>query len=113
MEMSDLHDIEESARYWQRKCVKQQAEIERLKRLLCESGFVRCDIPACNCGSWHQTGGWAARFREIEEATHDYWQNGETLLDRIKRMAAEIERLRALAVAILTACCDALDQDTP
>jgi len=37
--MSDLHDIlarhllvEESARYWQHKCVKQQAEIERLNK---------------------------------------------------------------------------------
>lgn len=30
-EIEQLRDIEESARYWQRKCVDQQAEIERLR----------------------------------------------------------------------------------
>ena len=63
-------------------------EIERLTDVLYQSGFVPCDIPACNCGSWHHTGGFAARFREIDEATSDFWKNGETLLDRIKRIVA-------------------------
>jgi hypothetical protein len=66
-----------------------QARVAALEGVLYRSGFVRCDIPACNCGSWHQTGGFAARFKEIDEATEDFWRNGETLLDRVKRMAAQ------------------------
>lgn len=65
-----------------------EARVEALEGELYRNGFVRCDIPACNCGSWHHTGGFAARFREIDEATDDFWRNGETLLDRIKRIAA-------------------------
>ena len=65
-----------------------EAENERLEGALYRSGFVPCDIPACNCGSWHHVGGFAARFREIDEATEAFWKNGETLLDRIKRIAA-------------------------
>ena len=30
-------------------------EIERLNDVLRRHGFRPCDIPACNCGSWHQT----------------------------------------------------------
>jgi len=28
-------------------------EIEKLSDILTIAGFRRCDIPACNCGSWH------------------------------------------------------------
>jgi len=28
-------------------------EIEKLTDILTIAGFRRCDIPACNCGSWH------------------------------------------------------------
>ena len=54
--------------------------------VLQRNGFRPCDIAACNCGSWHQVDGWPARFREIEDATADYYQNGETLLDRVERI---------------------------
>ena len=80
----------------QRCCDK--AEIERLTAendkllgVLEQHGFRRCDIAACNCGSWHHIGGFAARFREIEEATEDYWENGEVLLARIERIVAKLE----------------------
>jgi hypothetical protein len=64
-------------------------KIEQLEGFLLRNHFRPCDIPACNCGSWHHDGtGYAARFREIDEATEDFWMNGETLLDRIKRIAA-------------------------
>ena len=72
-----------------------EQEIERLTERIAKlegalylNGFRQCDIPACNCGSWHQVGGFALRFREIDDATSDFWRNGETLLDRIKRIAA-------------------------
>jgi hypothetical protein len=56
-------------------------ERDELHSFLLHEGFVQCDT-ACNCGSWHQTGGFKRRFDEIEdaveEAGHD--TNGKTLL---------------------------------
>lgn len=50
------------------------------------SGFRRCNIPACNCGSWHQVGGFAARFKEIEDVVRDAGinLNGVVLVDAIE-----------------------------
>lgn len=52
------------------------------------AGFRRCDIPACNCNSWHQVGGYAERFREIRGAVEEagYSTNGRTLLDVVKEI---------------------------
>lgn len=72
-----------------------RAEVVRLTDVLRRNGFRECDIPACNCGSWHHVGGFAERFREIDEATADDERNGETLLTRIGRIVADRERLRA------------------
>lgn len=56
--------------------------------ILANSGFVRCDLMACNCGSWHQTGGFKARFDEIKEVVEaaGYLTNGRTLLAAVKAM---------------------------
>lgn len=67
---------------------------ERLKKaewMLEHSGFRRCDSPACNCDSWHQVGGFRARFDEIKEVVEDagYSTNGRTLLDAVKAMVAD------------------------
>jgi hypothetical protein len=70
------------------------AENERLTNILYHNGFRSCDIAECNCGSWHQIGGFAARFREIEDATADEWRNGETLLTRIERIMLDLQALR-------------------
>jgi hypothetical protein len=70
------------------------AENERLTSILYHNGFRSCDIAECNCGSWHQIGGFAARFREIEDATADEWRNGETLLTRIERIMLDLQALR-------------------
>lgn len=71
---------------------------ERLRQaewVLEASGFRRCDIPACNCNSWHQVGGFAERFREILEAVEDagYSTNGKILLEVIKEILAASSRL--------------------
>lgn len=60
--------------------------------VLTHSGFRRCDIPACNCGSWHQVGGFKLRFDEIKEVVEDagFSTNGRTLLDAVKHMAAAV-----------------------
>jgi len=67
-----------------------EAKIARLKDVLIQSGFRECDIGACNCGSWHQIGGYRARFDEIKEVVEDagYRKNGQVLLDAVKEMAA-------------------------
>lgn len=41
---------------------------DQLERVLRQHGFVRCDIAACNCGSWHARYGLYERFREISDA---------------------------------------------
>jgi hypothetical protein len=58
------------------------------------AGFRRCDIAACNCGSWHQVGGFKARFDEIKEVVEDagYSTNGRVLLDAVKAMAADAKQ---------------------
>jgi hypothetical protein len=66
---------------------EQEDEIQRHELFLMREGYRRCDIAACNCGWWHQHEGFKRRFDEIEEATNYWWRNGETLLDRIKRIA--------------------------
>ena len=35
------------------------------------NGFVKCDIPACNCGSWHHRYGLPERMDEIREMLRD------------------------------------------
>jgi len=70
---------------------------ERLRKaewVLSNAGFRRCDIPACNCGSWHQIGGFKARFDEILEAVQeaDYSTNGKTLLEVVKEVIADAKR---------------------
>jgi hypothetical protein len=76
---------------------QREAEIHELGRRLYQaewvlqsSGFRRCDIPACNCNSWHQVGGYAERFREIREAVEEagYSTNGKVLLDVVKEIIA-------------------------
>jgi hypothetical protein len=71
-----------------------EAEGAELRGVLLRHGFTPCDIPACNCGSWHQTGGFKARFDEIADATDNDWRNGETLCSRVQRIVAERDRLR-------------------
>jgi len=68
-----------------------QQRLDKAEWVLANSGFIRCDIAACNCGSWHQVGGYRARFDEIKEVVEaaGYSTNGRTLLDAVKAMAAD------------------------
>lgn len=68
-----------------------QQRLDKAEWVLSNSGFRRCDIAACNCGSWHQVGGFRARFDEIKEVVEaaGYSTNGRTLLDAVKTMAAD------------------------
>jgi hypothetical protein len=66
-------------------------ELAKAEWVLENSGFRRCDIPACNCGSWHHVGGYYARFQEIKAVVEEagFSTNGRTLLDAVKAMARE------------------------
>lgn len=77
-----------------------EAERDQLRDVLWRGGFVMCDIPACNCGSWHHKYGLPERFREIAdvlaEAGHELCnENGNLPIRALKSLAAERDRLRA------------------
>lgn len=81
---------------------KEQAERERdeLKGVLVHHGFVTCDIPACNCNSWHHRFGLRQRMDEIKEALEDAEvlnnDTGNLPLRAVKKLAAERGALKAL-----------------
>jgi hypothetical protein len=93
-------DLNETHSQYMREAILRQeiatlrGEVGRLTDILRSNGFQPCDISECNCGSWHHVGGFAARFREIEEATDNEWRNGETLLSRIQRIMGQLQALR-------------------
>ena len=69
------------------------AEVARLTDVLRRGGFVECDIPACNCGSWHHRYGLPERWAEITQALIDADvldnSTGNKPLNAIKRLADE------------------------
>lgn len=73
-----------------------EAALAKAQDFIARRGYVRCDIPACNCGSWH--GGSAEdRLREISDAL-DGRTNGSTILAEIEKLmveSAERDQLRA------------------
>ena len=89
-----------------------ERENKSTRGALLRHGFVECDIPACNCGSWHHRYGLPERFREIKDALADAGhemsnENGNSALGALKaliaqRDAAEAENAR-LTGALKTA----------
>lgn len=74
--------------------------VETLRQFLRWEGYVRCDIPACNCGSWHGRDGLHARWREVKDALAEAGHpltnaNGNTPLRALKELVADRDRLRA------------------
>ena len=70
--------------------------MNELEDVLSRNGFVRCDIAACNCGSWHARYGLPERFAELTEAMSDAGEqlNGVTLLGAVQALIAERDALR-------------------
>lgn len=96
-----------------------RAENERLRDVLHLNGFVRCDIAACNCGSWHARFGLRERFDEIKEDLADAGHpltndNGNMPRNALReliaerdaqaRRIAELEARDAETVALITEC---------
>lgn len=75
-----------------------RAERDALRDVLLRHGFVPCDIPACNCGSWHARFGYPERLREIadalDEAGHPLSnENGNMPLNALRELIAERDAL--------------------
>jgi len=76
-----------------RICELEEVEAERDRRawFMESRGYRRCDIPVCNCNSWH--GGHAQeRLQEISDALP--FANGPTTLQSVVALVAERDRLR-------------------
>lgn len=70
-----------------------------LRDVLSRNGFTRCDIAACNCGSWHHTHGLRARWEEIKDALDDSGhpltnENGNLVIRALGELVAERDALR-------------------
>lgn len=77
-----------------------RAENAELADVLRRSGFRRCDVPACNCGSWHHRFGLPERMAEIADALADAGHplsnsNGNRSLNALSELVAERNALRA------------------
>lgn len=88
-----------------------RAENERLRDVLHLNGFVRCDIAACNCGSWHARFGLRERFDEIKEDLADAGHpltndNGNMPRNALRELIAERDaqarRIAELEAALLS-----------
>ena len=77
---------------------------EAAERFIQDAGYVRCDISACNCSSWHG-GHWHRRFNDIQEAVEEAGVSlqGVTLLDAVKGLLAAREKAEANVVALAEA----------
>ena len=51
----DIDRLARQSEDWNGKHQLAVTEIDKLVDVLERNGFHRCDIPACNCGSWHLT----------------------------------------------------------
>jgi hypothetical protein len=79
----------------------QQKIIDSLEDRLIRSGFVRCDLTACNCGSWHQRYGLPERMREIRETITEAGhppnnENGNSILRALIELIEESEMDKAV-----------------
>lgn len=75
---------------------------EELRIILRTHGFVPCDSPACNCGSWHPRYGLIERIQEIEDALAEAGhplcnENGHLIINALRELIADRDYLKELA----------------
>lgn len=76
-----------------------RSEADALRDILRRNGFVECDIPACNCGSWHARYGLPERWDEIKSDLAEAGfpltnENGHVARKALAALIAEAEALR-------------------
>jgi hypothetical protein len=98
---------------------------DKVEDVLTSNGFVRCDVPACNCGSWHHRFGYPERFDEFKEALDEAGHpvcndNGNKPLSALRELVAERDAARAESAAlreqvkeVATALREAADMSVP
>ena len=74
-------------------------QVGELKDVLYRNGFVPCDIPACNCGSWHARYGLPERMEEIKSDLADaghplYNENGNLPRNALAALIGERDGMR-------------------
>ena len=84
----------------QERATKADSERENALRVLIGNGFVRCDIDACNCGSWHHRYGLPERLRGVKdmlgEAGHPLCnENGNLVYKALGELIAERDAANA------------------
>ena len=73
--------------------------VDDLRDVLLRNGFFRCDIDACNCGSWHARYGLPERYDEVKgmlaEAGHPLCnENGNLVRNALKALIDERDMLK-------------------
>lgn len=92
------------------------AERDELRDVLLRSGFVRCDIAACNCGSWHHRFGLPERWQELKDALAEAGHpvdnsNGNLMHKALAQLVADRDRLSALLAEAVGALGRIADQE--
>jgi hypothetical protein len=78
--------------------------VSELRDVLLRAGFVPCDIPACNCGSWHHRYGLPQRWQELNDMLADAGHplcnaNGNLMRNALAELIAERDALRERVAA--------------
>lgn len=89
---------------------------ETLRDFLRREGYVRCDSPACACGSYHGRFGLHERWQKVKdalaEADHPLTNaNGNTVLRALGELVADRDRLRAALTDLLNDLTDRWDDE--
>ena len=92
------------ARQLERELAEARRDASVLEDVMLRNGFVKCDIPACNCGSWHHRYGLPERMDEIREALRDADvldnSTGNLPLNAIKKLHMQRDEARQLLADI-------------
>jgi len=88
----ELKDTEAAYQTAARTCTEIEQDRNRLEGFIEREGYRRCDIPACNCGSFH-AGDAHARLREIYDALGGCY--GTLPVPEIQKLQQEVARLRS------------------
>jgi hypothetical protein len=77
-----------------------ESKVAELEDVLLRNGFARCDIAACNCGSWHHRYGLPERWQEVKDILSEFGQplsneNGHLVSRALRAALEEASRLPA------------------
>jgi hypothetical protein len=71
IEDDDLRMMDREIQRLRAELAEWKQDADELESVLLRSGFARCNISECNCGSWHHRYGLPERMRELEDMLSD------------------------------------------